>query len=160
MQVLGAEGRQAVDTVAEAPASGLPGAALRRVLDHIDANLHRSPPLAELCPLARMSPFHFARLFKRSTGLSPHRFIVSRRIERAKQLLAAADVSIAAISRTVGFRTPSHFATVFRRSAGVTPSAYRSAVRAAGANTSTPAVTGPAPTSTPVTGGGLEPRSL
>jgi AraC family transcriptional regulator len=126
-----------------APASGLPGAALRRVLEHIDANLHRDPRLAELSALAHMSTFHFARLFKRSTGLSPHRFVVARRIDHAKELLAVDGPSIAAISGTVGFRTASHFTTVFRRSTGVTPSAYRSAAHASAPKTST-AVFGPA----------------
>ena len=106
---------------------GLPGAALRRVLDHIEANLHRDPPLSELSARAYMSAFHFARLFKRSTGLPPHRFVVGRRIGRAKELLETSDVSIAAVAQAAGFRTPSHFTTVFRRATGVTPSTYRAA---------------------------------
>ena len=122
-----------------APAGGLPGAVLRRVVEHIDANLHRDPRLAELGALAHMSTFHFARLFKASTGLSPHRFIVARRLDRAKALLTTDVAPIAAISRTVGFRTPSHFTTVFRRSTGMTPSVYRS--------------TAPAPDPPPVTSG-------
>jgi AraC family transcriptional regulator len=108
---------------------GLPGAALRRVLDHIEANLHRDPPLSELSARAYMSAFHFARLFKRSTGLPPHRFVVGRRIGRAKELLETENVPIATVAQAVGFRTPSHFTTVFRRSMGVTPSAYRTAAR-------------------------------
>jgi AraC-like DNA-binding protein len=72
-----------------------------------------------------MSMFHFARLFKASTGLSPHRFIVARRLDRAKALLTTDVAPVAAIGRTVGFRTPSHFTTVFRRSTGMTPSVYR-----------------------------------
>ena len=107
-------------------AAGLPVATLRRVLEHIDTNLHRLPKLTELSTVGHMSAFHFARLFKLSTGLSPHRFVVGRRIEYAKRLLAKDDLSITAISRVVGFRTPSHFATVFRRTTGATPSAYRS----------------------------------
>jgi AraC family transcriptional regulator len=106
---------------------GLPGAALRRVLDHIEANLHRDPSLSELSARGYMSAFHFARLFKRSTGLPPHRFVVTRRIGRAKELLETRNVSIATVAQAVGFRTPSHFTTVFRRSMGVTPSAYRAA---------------------------------
>jgi len=96
------------------------------VLEHIDANRHRCPRLSELSALAHMSAFHFARLFKQSTGLPPHRFVVGRRIGHAKELLVTDGASIAAIARIVGFRTPSHFTTVFRRSTGVTPSAYRS----------------------------------
>ncbi len=142
-----------------APAGGLPGAALRRVLEHIDANLHRDPRLSELSALAHMSVFHFARLFKRSTGLSPHRFVVGRRVDRAMELLAADGVSIAMISRTVGFQTPSHFTTVFRRSSGMTPSAYRSAAHASGPMTSTP-VAGPAPSVEPSTGVDQNVRSM
>ena len=72
-----------------------------------------------------MSPYHFARLFQRSTGLPPHRFVVRARIDHATTLLATPDLSIARISQVVGFRTPSHFSTVFRRLIGVTPSEYR-----------------------------------
>ena len=78
-----------------------------------------------LSALVHMSPYHFARLFKRSTGLPPHRFLVRCRIDEARALLAARTASIAEISRSVGFRTSSHFTTTFRRIAGVTPGAYR-----------------------------------
>jgi len=58
--------------------------------------------------------------------VSPHRFLVRRRIEQARALLAAETLSIAEIARSVGFRTPSHFTTTFRRVTGITPSVYRS----------------------------------
>lgn len=109
----------------QAPIGGLPGAALRRVLEYIEANLHRNPPLSELCALAHMSAFHFARLFKQSTGVPPHRFVVWRRIEHAKALLVSDGAPIALVARSVGFRTPGHFTTVFRRTTGMTPGAYR-----------------------------------
>lgn len=110
-------------------AGGLPGLVLRRVIEHIDANLHRNPRLTELSAIAHMSPFHFARLFKLSTGLPPHRFAVVRRIERAKGLLDDQAVSVATVARAVGFQTAGHFTTVFRRSTGLTPSAYRVVAR-------------------------------
>jgi AraC-like DNA-binding protein len=72
-----------------------------------------------------MSPYHFALLFRRTTGLTPHRFVVQKRIECAMALLAAPDLSVARIARCVGFRAASHFTTVFRRLVGVPPSAYR-----------------------------------
>jgi AraC-like DNA-binding protein len=78
-----------------------------------------------LADIACMSPFHFARLFRGSTGVAPHAFVVRKRIAHAATLLVAPDLSIARISRVVGFRTPSHFSTVFRRLTGSTPSAYR-----------------------------------
>ena len=104
---------------------GLPGATLRRVVEHINSNVHRGPRLAELSALAHLSVFHFARLFKLSTGLPPHRFVVRQRIEHAKVLLARGDVPIAADARGVGFRTASHFTSAFYRATGLTPSAYR-----------------------------------
>jgi AraC family transcriptional regulator len=136
-------GRPATKGRVTTPEHGLPGAVLRRVLDHIEANVHRDPALSELSALAHMSAFHFARLFKRSTGMSPHRFVVARRIDRAKDLLENPGVSIAAVSRAVGFRTPSHFTTVFRRVAGMTPSAYRAAAMGTGFTATTPPASAP-----------------
>jgi len=112
--------------VANGASSELPACRLRRVTQYIQENLQRELRLAELSALVHMSPYHFARLFRRSTGLPPHRFLVRCRIDEARALLAARTVSIAEISRIVGFRTPSHFTTTFRRITGTTPSAYRS----------------------------------
>jgi AraC family transcriptional regulator len=103
----------------------LPAYRLRRVIRHIGENLACELPLAELSALVHMSPYHFARLFKRSTGLPPHQFLIRRRIDEAFRLLAAQPVSIADIARSVGFRTPSHFANTFRRIARTTPTVYR-----------------------------------
>jgi AraC family transcriptional regulator len=72
-----------------------------------------------------MSPYHFARLFKRSTGVPPHRFVIRQRIVHARAILATRGLSVAQISRMVGFRTPSHFSAVFRRATGLTPNRYR-----------------------------------
>lgn len=105
--------------------SGLPGAQLRRVTDFIDDNLTRALPLSELSAEAHMSQYHFARLFKESTGLPPHRFVVQRRIERARALLLEGHLSIDAVARAVGFRTRSHFSMVFHRHTGSPPTVYR-----------------------------------
>jgi AraC family transcriptional regulator len=105
--------------------SGLPGAQLRRVTEFIDDNLTRALPLAELSAEAHMSQYHFARLFKESTGLPPHRFVVQRRIERARALLLEGHLSIDAVARAVGFRTRSHFSMVFHRHTGSPPTVYR-----------------------------------
>jgi AraC family transcriptional regulator len=118
--------------VVEQVIGGLPGAKVRRVTEYIRGNLHRALRLAELGALVHMSPYHFARLFKLSLGVPPHRFVVRRRIDEAAALLVSPELSIAAISRTVGFRTTSHFTTTFRRLTGLTPSAYRTGRRTGG----------------------------
>ncbi|HKW91173.1 MAG TPA: AraC family transcriptional regulator [Methylomirabilota bacterium] len=103
----------------------LPLSRLRRVTEYIREHLDQNIKLAQLGAVVYMSPFHFARLFQRTTGLPPHRFVVRSRIERATLLLGTPELSIAAIARAVGFRNPSHFSTVFRRNTGVTPRVYR-----------------------------------
>src|SRR2546426_11426693 len=121
---------EATTGAADGMSSDLPACSLRRVTQYIQEHLQRELRLPELSALVHMSPYHFARLFKRSTGVPPHRFLVRRRIDEARALLAARTAPIAEISRMVGFRTPSHFATTFRRITGMTPSAYRSGGRA------------------------------
>jgi AraC-like DNA-binding protein len=110
---------------ARAELGTLPLSRLRRVTEHISEHLDQDLTLAQLGAVVYMSPYHFARLFRRSTGVPPHQFVVRTRIDRAVTLLAARELSIARISRAVGFRTASHFSTVFRRVTGVTPRAYR-----------------------------------
>jgi AraC-like DNA-binding protein len=110
----------------------LPLSRCRRVTEYIGEHLDHDLTLAQLGAVVCMSPYHFARLFRRNTGVSPHRFVVRARIDRATTLLAAPELSIARISRAVGFRTPSHFSTVFRRITGITPGAYRAAHLRAG----------------------------
>ena len=110
---------------ADSVAGGLPAWRVRRVTAHIEQNLDKPLPLTELAAVVYMSPFHFARLFRRSTGEPPHRFVIRQRVARACEFLARSELTIANISWRVGFRTPSHFTTVFRRVSGVTPSGYR-----------------------------------
>jgi AraC family transcriptional regulator len=117
--------------VADGTSCELPACRLRRVTQYIQENLQRELRLSELSALVHMSPYHFARLFKRSTGVPPHKFLVRRRIDAARALLEARTLPTAEIARLVGFRTPSHFTTTFRRITGTTPSAYRGAAGAA-----------------------------
>ena len=107
----------------------LPGPRLKRVTDFIALHLDQDLTLAQLGAVACMSRFHFARLFKRSTGLPPHRFVVRARIDHARALLTAQQLPIRRISEVVGFRTVSHFTAVFHRVTGTTPRAYRAADR-------------------------------
>jgi AraC family transcriptional regulator len=106
--------------------SGLPPARWRRVLEYLDANLERDLTLRDLAREAGTSVFHFARLFKHRTGLSPHRYLLQRRIDQARSLLGDRNLSIADVALRCGFAHPSHFSDTFRRVTGVTPRAYRS----------------------------------
>jgi AraC family transcriptional regulator len=105
----------------------LPGPRLKRVTEFIALHLDQDLTLAQLGAVACMSPFHFARLFKRSTGLPPHRFVVRARIDQARALLTEERLPIRRIAEVVGFRTVSHFTAVFHRVTGTTPRAYRAA---------------------------------
>lgn len=99
---------------------------LRRVLDYIEASLsERNLSLAEIASVAHLSPFHFSRAFKTVTGTAPHRFVVERRVDRAKALLTDPDISLAEIAAAVGFANQAHFSTMFRRLTGVSPRQYR-----------------------------------
>ena len=77
---------------------------------------------------AGMSPFHFSRLFKKSTGKSPYQFVLQRRIERAKKLLRNSTRSLADVGGELGFSHQSHFTSAFRKQVGATPGAYRKEV--------------------------------
>ncbi len=107
------------------PNGGLAPWQVRRATDYIEANLARDIPLADLAALARLSPFHFARAFKRSVGQPPHAYQYGLRLERAKDLLAQTDLSITEIASQVGYEAPQTLARAFQRGVGVTPTAYR-----------------------------------
>ena len=106
----------------------MPRARLNRVLAYIDEKADENLRLADLARAAGMSVFHFAKLFKRSTGQSPHQYALARRIEKAKRLLRQEGVSVLEVSARTGFLDQRHFTKVFRRFTGVTPTAYRAAV--------------------------------
>ena len=109
----------------ERESRGLSEARLVRALAFIDERLPRVVPIEELAEAAFLSPFHFGRMFKRSTGLSPHEFVTHRRIGAAAQLLASTPLPIVEIARRVGYENQAHFSTAFRRVARMTPSRYR-----------------------------------
>jgi len=103
----------------------LPKIKLRYAIEFINDNLGRNISLAEIAANVEMSPFHFARMFKRSTGLAPHQYVLEQRIDRAKTLLSETALSLTEIAYRVGFASQSHFTAVFRRLTSTTPEAYR-----------------------------------
>jgi AraC-like DNA-binding protein len=106
---------------------GLSGWQRRAVADHIEANIGAPLRLGALAQLVRLSPYHFARAFKQSFGVPPHRYHVGRRIARAKDLLGDPDNSVTAIARELGFAETSSFSSTFRRVTGASPSDFRRA---------------------------------
>lgn len=98
---------------------------LKRVTDAMLADLSKDIGLAELASLVGLTTFHFCRAFHQSTGLPPHRWRTTRRLEYAAMLLRTTNMAITDISVMVGAGSPSHFATAFRRTYAMSPSAYR-----------------------------------
>ena len=118
-------GRKATRKVAGEHAGGLSRRALKRAIDYIGDNLQKDLTLAELAGTAHMSPYHFSRLFKGSTGLAPHRYVIERRVQRAKELLSGSALPIAEIALLCGFANQSHLNRHFKRLLGVNPKALR-----------------------------------
>ena len=118
IQRYGADTRQAQ---AQGPRSGK----LAAVLDYIHAHGSEELSLEELARVARLSPFHFSRLFKTGTGLAPHQYVLQCRVEEAKRLLRHSQLEIADIAYRLGFRDQSHFTARFRKIAGATPRQWR-----------------------------------
>jgi len=107
---------------------GLVDRRIRRAVELMHANLAEELPLEDLAAAAYLSPFHFARLFKKLTGLPPHTYLAALRIERARMLLATTDSSVTEIAARVGHANSSHFGKAFRQSTGLTPRAFRAAL--------------------------------
>lgn len=106
---------------------GLSPFVLRNVLAFIEENLGQPLTLAELAAQAALSEYHFARMFRQSTGLAPHQYVMQRRMEKAKALVQHTATPLTDIALACGFNSASHFSNRFRSVTGMTPSQLRAA---------------------------------
>jgi AraC family transcriptional regulator len=107
------------------PSTGLTRSQARRVLEYIETNLSREVTLREMAGIVDLSPYHFARMFKRTMSTAPHRYVLERRVERAKAMLRTTSASLIEISLSTGFCDQSHFTSSFRRIVGATPTGFQ-----------------------------------
>jgi AraC-like DNA-binding protein len=98
---------------------------LKKVLAYIDENLAESVSLADLARTAGLSRMYFAARFRAATGQRPHDYVLQRRIERAKEMLAQTEETLVNIALDIGFHTQAHFTTVFKKFVGSTPGRWR-----------------------------------
>ena len=98
---------------------------MRRVLEFIEANLDRDLSLEAMAAEVDISQAYLARAFKAAIGEAPHRYVLARRLERAKQLLRDTDMPIVDVAIAVGFSSQSHLSHCLLRTVGVPPAAYR-----------------------------------
>lgn len=118
-------GRAAVRKMTREHSVGLSKRALTDTIDYIGDNLEKDLKLAEIAGAAHMSPYHFSRLFKESTGTTPHRYVIDRRVRRAKELLQNSTIPITEIALSCGFANQSHLNRHFKRLFGVSPKTLR-----------------------------------
>jgi AraC family transcriptional regulator len=110
------------------PSNGLSRERLKRVQDYIETHLDDRLTLTDLAGVACLSPYHFSRSFKQAVGVGPQRYVVQRRLERAKTLMRRTNQPLASIAQEAGFVDQSHLTSMFRRETGVTPGRYRAAL--------------------------------
>lgn len=105
-------------------AAGLSRSELRRVKDYIEEHLAEELHLRELAGLVHMSSYHFARKFRRATGQPVHQYVITKRVERAKELLRSGLLTATEVSAAVGFHDLSHLNRHFKRLVSLSPSHY------------------------------------
>ena len=104
---------------------GLPKYKLKQALEYMNVHLSENISLATIADELGISQYYFCRLFKQSTGMTPHAYLIQQRVERSKQLLRLKEYSMLDIAIECGFANPSHFAKWFRRYTGISPKQFR-----------------------------------
>lgn len=105
--------------------SEIPQVRLNRVIEFVESHLASDLCVSTLAAVAGMSSYHFCRSFKQTTGITPHRYVLSRRMEQAKILLEKNGASLLEVAEQVGFNDQSQFTRVFHRMVGLTPAQFR-----------------------------------
>ena len=98
---------------------------MRTIKQLVVAKMEDELTLIEMAQSVQLSTAHFSRMFRNSTGESPHQFVLRQRIERAKEMLRAAETRVLDVAVACGFKTQQHLARVFRRMCGASPTEYR-----------------------------------
>jgi AraC family transcriptional regulator len=101
---------------------------LRRAIEFMHDNYERELALEEIASAAYLSEYHFARVFKQITGLTPHAYLANIRLERARKLLSETTFSINQVAAMVGYQSQSHFTKIFKAVTGITPGAFRESI--------------------------------
>jgi AraC-like DNA-binding protein len=104
---------------------GLPPRALRRIREYVDENIERRISVELLASLANLSVCYFVRAFRQSVGVTPHDYLIRRRVERTMELLSDTDIPLSQIALAAGFADQSHFSRRFRQHVGMSPRDYR-----------------------------------
>src|SRR5215471_17511626 len=104
---------------------GLGPARLRRITELVHAEIEDELSLDKMAETAGLSTAHFSQMFRKSTGESPHQFVLRHRVERAKEMLRAPDARVLDVALACGFKRQQHFARIFRRVCGASPTEYR-----------------------------------
>ncbi len=107
------------------PAGGLPPSRAKRVVDYMHAHLDNPLRLEDLAGCSGYSASHFSRLFHETFAVTPHRYVLNLRVERAKALLARREHSILDVAQLCGFQTQQHFSRIFRQLTGESPGEFR-----------------------------------
>jgi AraC family transcriptional regulator len=101
---------------------------LKRAIEFIHSHACEDIGLAELASSTGLPPHYFCRIFRKTVGIPPYRYLLNCRMEAAKRLLVTSDLAVTAIALEVGFSSHAHFSTAFKRLVGQTPAAYRKEV--------------------------------
>jgi AraC family transcriptional regulator len=104
---------------------GLGPARLRRIRELVHAEIEDELSLDKMAETAGLSTAHFSQMFRKSTGESPHQFVLRHRVERAKEMLRASEARVLDVAVACGFKTQQHFARIFRQICGTSPTEYR-----------------------------------